>query len=439
MTAGAVILLAVMLGLLCISAFFSGSETALFSLDRLKVSQFASSPRRLEQRVAELLARPRRLLTAVLLGNMVVNVLFFACSTVIVLQLDRQFGSLPAGLAGAGFLLLLVVFGEVTPKVLAASFNERTAKLAALPLGFFTRLSSLVHLGIDASVTKLVPGLRGGETKFTLEELKYLVEMSKTRGIIDPAEEELIQEVVDFGQMRIKQVMVPRVEMGGFNLSEPREKLVELVRQTYHSKIPAYDRDIDRIEGVIHTKEFLMNPDKPVRELVRTVAFVPETKTVESMLQEFRRTNTQFAIVVDEYAGTAGLVTLEDLAEEIVGEIEDEYDQPQEPVGHLGPGSYRLSGRLSIRDWEDIFDIGLKERHVNTVGGLVVSLLGHLPGVGEKVKLGNLVFTVSRMSRRRVEQVTVELCENGNDAERPLSAEMAAGTPRRQGSKVEKR
>lgn len=430
---GALILAALLVGLLCLSAFFSGSETALFSLDRLKVSQFASGSSRLEHLAAGLLAKPGQLLTTVAFGNMVVNVLFFACSTVVVLRLDRQHGPLLAGLAGVGFLLTLVIFGEVSPKVLAASFNEQAAKLAALPLTCFSRLIPLVHLGTDAALVKLAPGLRSSETRFTLEELKWLVEMSQKRGVIDPAEEELIQEVVDFGQMRIKQVMVPRVEVEAFKLSAPREKLLELIHQTYHSKVPVYSTDIDEIEGVIYTKEFLMNPEKPLQELVRTVSFVPETKTVESMLQEFRDTHTQFALVVDEYGGTAGLVTLEDLVEEIVGEIEDEHDQQELPVAQLDRRRFLLSGRLSIRDWEELFDIGLTERRVNTIGGLVVSLLGHLPKVGERVELGNLVFTVSRMSSRRVEQVTVELSENGGEAPGSRWAAPAAGSPESRG------
>ena len=241
-----------------------------------------------------------------------------------------------------------------------------------------------------------------------------LVDMSEERGIIDRGEEELIQEVVDFGNTRIKEVMVPRVEVGAFGLTKSREELLKLIQQTHHARVPVYTRDIDHIEGIIYTKEFLMSPERPLRSFIRKVPFVPETKTVESMLAEFRRTDTRMAIVVDEYGGTAGLVTLEDLVEEIVGEIEDEHDQVEEPVRRLGPRRFMLSGKLSIRDWAELFEVELADTAVTTVGGLVVSLLGHLPRTGEQVSFGNLTLTVTKMSRRRVQEVVLAVLDNNN-------------------------
>jgi len=407
----AYILLIVLLGL---SAFFSGSETALFSLGRQRLAAYALSKNPFRRLVARLVAQPRKLLITVLMGNLCVNVFFYGVASAKALELAREGRTAAAAVFAVLTPVVVIVFGEVTPKTLAMGFGPAVAALAAPVLTVLKVLFWPVRVVVEAAarwLSHLFAGHHPRPVYVTPDELKMLITTSENQGVIDSNESVMMQELVDFGKVLVRDVMVPRVDMVMFRKGRGTQKLLDLIRSTRHSSIPVYGRSKDDIVGVVDSREALLDPDRPIAEMLERVYFVPETKTVESLLGDFRTQQRTSAIVVDEYGGTAGLVTLEDVVETIVGEIHDEHDRPEETVQDLGGDRYLLSGRITIADWAEMFGMPVGDRRLATLGGLVIQLLGHLPHEGEQVKYGNVTFTVKRMRGRGIHEVLVECAE----------------------------
>ncbi|HUU43534.1 MAG TPA: hemolysin family protein, partial [Planctomycetota bacterium] len=386
--------------LLAMSAFFSGSETALFSLERQQLAAYAVSRNPFRRLVTRLLAKPRRLLVTVLLGNLLVNVTFYAMASAQALDFVHEGRPLAGTVFGILTPVVVIVFGEVTPKTLALGFSGPVATVSAPVLMVLRAVFWPVRVVVSA-FTRVLGNLLAGHhprsVYVTPEELKMLITTSETQGVIDRNESVMMQELVDFGKVLVRDVMVPRVDMVMFRRDRPLRELREIIRRTRHSAIPVYGTSVDDIVGIVMSREALLDRDRPVDALLHRVWFVPETKTIESLLDEFRREKRSFAVVVDEYGGTAGLVTLEDVVEAIVGEIHDEYDTVDQTVSDLGNNRYLLPGRLSIAEWTEMFGLPVADRRLATLGGLVVRLLGHLPHEGEQVRFGNVLFTVKRM------------------------------------------
>ena len=419
--------LAGMVCLLGASAFFSGSETALFSLSRDQLRRFRQSRSPFRRLAARLMDKPRRLLMTVLFGNMAVNVAFFAMSVMLSVQIGRQFPEHAVAwrvLITIAAPLAVIVFGEVTPKSLAATSPARLAPLASLPLtllewAIFPLRVVLGHV-IVGPLERLITGRRAPRrTRVTTEELQAIVEVSEQEGAVSRDEREMLTEVLELADLKVREVMTPRVEMVGCDVKTPTREALDLFRRTRHSKIVVFDGRIDNVRGVVYAKTAFLNPDRALEELARPVHYVPETKTVESLLREFLSRRIQFALVVDEYGGVAGLVTIEDCIEEIVGEIEDETDQPAvEPVRRVGASEYLLAGNLSVRSWADLFDLARPEDggRFSTVAGFVTLLLGRVPQEGDTVRWRNLEFAVEEVRRRRVMRVRVRLLGEAEDA-----------------------
>ena len=409
--------LALMGGLLGLSAFFSGSETALFSLTREELRDLERKGSSAGQAIVALRRRPRRLLAAVLLGNMAVNVLFFSVSYQIAAAMHRGSSAVAATVMGVGSLVVLIVCGEVAPKGVAVGRPMRLARLSALPLLVFSRVVRPITWALEAISRGIVgPITRGAgrESYVNPEELKMLIRMSEAQGVIDRDARSMLSEVVELSEIMVREVMVPRVDMVMFDVNDPREAFLDLVRRTRHKHIPVYDGSIDEVVGIVAACDAFLDRGSDLRELARPAAFVPETKTVESMLKQFREERRHLAIVVDEYGGTAGLITLEDIVEEVVGEIEDEFDTPAEPVRRIDDRTYSLAGNLGTRVWNDLFEMPLDSPEFDTVGGFVTSLLGHVPREGETAAYQGLTFFVEGVRRRRIERVRVHLPADAN-------------------------
>jgi CBS domain containing-hemolysin-like protein len=403
-----------MLILLAASAFFSGSETALFSLTRGQLQRLrrGAATGRL---VAALMRQPQRTLNTLLLGNMLVNVAYAAIAAVTVLDLRASGASAwVIGTVSVVPLIALILLGEATPKMLAILTAERWALLVAGPLMIVRRaLSPLLwcaeHLAVLPLTRMLAPQVHH-PSEVTTDELGAVLELSARRGILDRDANELLQEIVELSDLRVADIMVPRVDMIAYDLDGSREGLIELFRQTRLRRIPVYEGHIDAVLGMVHAKRLLLNPDASLRELVVKVPFVPEAGSVERALLQFRVTRTQMAIVVDEYGGTAGLVTLEDALEQIVGDIPDARDEATGPaVERISPRQYVLDGDLAIHEWVDAFKMDLAGKRISTVGGFVTSLLGHIPRVGQEAAYGNLRFRVESMRGRRIGKLRLEL------------------------------
>jgi len=403
--------LALMAFLMGFSALFSGSESALFSLSREQLRRFQASPDLLKRVAAGLRDDPEGLLAAILLGNTGVNILYYAVSYQVAAALVREGRAVSGGAFGTGAVIALLALSEVAPKGIAVRRPVMVAQAVALPIHAFCRLTRpvcRVFSAISRRAAGLWPRRAEDATYVSPDELKMLVELSEKQGLIPFDARRMISGVVELGTRMVKEVMVPRVDVTLFDLDEPNDAFLSLVRRTRHKRIPAYQGSIDHIVGVVRARDVLLNPGTPVRRFVRPVLFVPETKTVESMLRTFRETREQMAVVVDEYGGTAGLITVEDVLEQVVGEIGDEYDVPETPVQRLGPDAYRLAGDLNTRAWRDLFELDLGSPDVETLGGFVISLLGRMPREGDQVTYAGIRFTVESVRDHRIGWVRVE-------------------------------
>jgi len=434
-------LLLFLLLLLLISGLFSGAETVLFSLSRHDRQRFKKSKNRLEVLAASLVENPRSLLTTLMIGNLGCNILTFVISALLLARLHRSFGA--AGVGGeGGFLslghlvwvallmvppLLVTYVSDVFPKVVAALNNTRIAPIIALPVATLVRVFYPVSRALDLLVMRpvhrLVSGGRPASRRtggFSTDELQELLEMSEEQGVIDVSENELLQEVVRLGEVRVRDVMRPRVDLVAYNLKDPPEKLLGLMRQSHLGKIPVYEGQIDNIVGLIYSKEVLLTEGKlEPRKLVQAAQFVSEFQTLDRLIVRFRQTKTQLAIVVDEYGGVLGLVTLEDVVEQMVGDIYEPHDTPSLATQKLSADEYRVAGDMSIVDWMEAFgtpsvegDEGREKMdlgHTATVAGLLASLLKRIPKVGDEVRMGHLLMTVESMRGRRVDRVRLKL------------------------------
>ncbi len=402
--------------LLAFSGFFSGTETALFNLTGGQLHRLRRSEHSLQRLVSSLMDRPRHTLNTLLLGNMLVNVAYAGDSAVLVLDLTHTPG-VPAwqvGVASLIPLLGLILLGEVTPKMIAYRLGERWAVVAVGPAALAGRILAPVLLVLDkglvSPLTKILAPRVSAMRDITADELAALLEVSSQRGQLDRDAGAMLQGIVELTHLRVSEIMVPRVDMVAFDVSQDPAGLRELFRRTGLRKIPVYEDDLDNILGVIHAKRLWLHPDRTLRDLTTEVFFVPEMADLEKTLLQFRIRRRQLAIVVDEFGGTAGLVTLEDILEEIVGDLPDtEGQQEGQVVRALGENRYLLDGSLAIHDWVDAFKMDLNIERYNTIGGFVTSLLGRLPQVGDVTRYRNLKFTVDSVRGRRVETLLLEL------------------------------
>jgi len=404
--------------LLCFSAFFSGSETAFFNLSRRQIKLMEISKHKLQHLVALLMRKPSHLLSCLLFGNMLVNVLYFAIASVLTFRIEQYAGVIEAAILAFALFCILVLFGEILPKSFAYSNSKAISISAAAPA--YITLKILLPIISAFKFVFVEPALRlllGPVQKpkaITADEFHSLIEQSKKRGLITADQNKLINEIIELASLKVRDCLNPRVDMIVGKVTDSAQQLQRIIRQHNLIKIPVYAKKIDNIVGEIHLRKLLLESDKTVDKLVQPVHFVPEQKTIESLLEFFRKTHTDTAIVVDEYGGIAGNICLEDIAEELLGPME--ITEHTEPIKKTGPFEYRLSGSLPIHDWADAFDIELEETRISTIAGLVAALLGKIPEQGDHIYLGNLKFTVEQMQKHRIKTVilTLEPIQNDN-------------------------
>jgi len=423
--------------LLVASGFFSGSETALFSLsaaDRTLLSRRSMIGSLLDS----LLHDTQMLLITLMFGNMLVNVLYFVVSSALALKLDPKLHGgwiIPATIAP---LVFIIIFGEVLPKMIANLAPTTWVRTTVVPLYAVHRvigpLRIILQAGLIAPLGRLIsPSVK--PAALDADELRALVEVSQDRGIIDPSEEHLLREVVRLSELKVRDVMVPRVDLKAVPIDIPAQQLLEFIRTEGVTKIPVYRRDLDAIAGVIYAKQALLARTGDARfdprRLVRQVRFVPELQRVDQLLEEFRKSGTHLAIAVDEYGGTAGLVTLKDVVERMVGnlDVEGPNDYPDHAhAQRLAPGRWRVPGELPVADWVSIFGRENIPARVATVGGLVASLLGRIPQPEDTARLGNVQLRVLEMRNQRVQWVELSVDDDDESAH-----DSAASQNRREG------
>jgi len=422
--------LLVIVVLVLLNGVFVAAEIALISIRHSRVEQMVDEDVRGARRVRRLVDDPGRFLAVVQLAITFVGFLASAFAAVSLVEALTEFlGTLNVGAAYATPIALVVVtillslftivFGELVPKSLALAHTERFALTLSGPVELLGRLLGPLVTGLAAFTDWIARSLGADvsrEAQITAEELKLIVERGGEQGVLEAEEEQMINAVIELGERRVHEVMVPRVSIVGIRVAATFEEAIDVVIEEGHSRIPAYENSIDEVVGILYAKDLLpylksdAAPRPGLRALLRPPVLVPESMTIDDLLHELQRRKVHIAIVLDEYGGTAGLVTIEDLLEEIVGEIQDEYDVEEPMVVRLTEDQARIDGRADVDELRELYDTELDledEEEYDTVGGLIYHRIGGVPSPGDTVQIDGLTLTVETTDGRRVGKVLV--------------------------------
>jgi putative hemolysin len=404
-----------MLLILSLSAFFSGSETALMSLNRYRLRHLEERKGRRATMIGRVLTYPEKVLGTILTGNVFVNAAAGALVTyaVTLAVTDPQKRAQAITLATLGLTALLLVFGEMIPKSVAARHPENWSFLVIRPIVFCIRLFSpavkLLTLVSNGFLRLFGEVPRPLKHEITLEELQVLVHGSGDVGEEPGGKRQMLRRVFELGETRVSEVMVPRTEIVAVEVGAPLEDIVSLIQQQRFSRIPVYRETLDTVEGLVYSKDIIRYWGKKVpfqlADILRKPYFLPDGAKVEQALEQMQKQRVHMALVVDEHGGVEGMVTLEDLIEEIVGELSDGQEEVS-PIRALPDGSYSLSGSISVKDLNDGLALDLPEEpDYNTLAGLILTRLGRIPAGGEELEVEGLLLSVERVSHRRVVRV----------------------------------
>lgn len=408
--------------LLVFSAFFSGSEVALFSLKIKNIKEdFANNPLLLNY-INTLLDKPRRLLVTVLLGNTVVNV----AASIIAVTLALEFAAINNTPLEVALLLqiilltvLILLLGELIPKVFASKNPVKFTKIVVIPIYWI----SVILYPVAEIITELIQAasnkINFDRTKdvMTDDELTKLAELGQEKGAIEKEEQEIITSIMEFRSVLVSEIMTPRVDIVAVSKNASIEAIINTITESGHSRLPLYNDDLDEILGIIYAKDllpYLKDKGKrevnSVKDLARKPMYAPETKRIKDMLHEFQEKKMHVAIVVDEYGGTSGLVTLEDVIEEVVGEIWDEFDREEESINKIAKDKFLVLGKTSINDINETigFQMLPETDDYDTIGGLVLSNAARIPEEGYSFNIADYCITVKKVVNKRINKVLVE-------------------------------
>ena len=400
------------LALLTLSALFSGAEAAFFSISKRGLASEES------EEVASLLSNPKRLLVTLLTGNTIANtgmaILAALITADIALRLELNTAVLMA-VETVVITVTILLLSEITPKILAIRNSERFATKVSLPVRIFMLILYPVAVplyGVTHLLSRLFRFKR--ETLFDSEdELVALADLGAESGSIEPEESEMIKSVFDYGDTAVREIMVPRIDIVGIENSATVDEAIAVIKESKLSKFPVYRDNLDTIDGILYAKDVLPHINgeagtESIASLLREPYFVPESKQIASLLKEFQRRKDNVAIVVDEYGGTAGLVTVEDIVEEVVGEIQDEFDKETPMVISTGSNRWLVDARMPINDLEDELPLEFdEEREFDTLGGFFFSQFGDIPTVGTNVVLDNFRFQIRTMEGNRILKIEI--------------------------------
>ena len=399
-----------LLALIILSAFFSASETAYTSASKIRLKNLVNDGNKRAGKALHLLDNYEKLLTTILVGNNLVNIL---ASSICTWMFAAFFGDWSVIAATLFMLLVLLTFGEITPKTLAKRHPERIAMLFARPLTFMMIVFTPISICFRALSGSLKPEDQEEQPTLTEEELSVMIDEIEGEGVLEKSESELIKSAMEFDDKQISEILTPRVDIVAVDKTATMEDMKNVLLSSGFSRIPVYDGTIDRIIGVVYAKDFYSRYFEGAKikmeDLMRPVKFIPETATVARTLTEIQKSMVQMIVVLDSYGGTVGIVSLEDILEELVGEIWDESDEVQYSIVRESDGSYAVLGEANIFDMmEEIgveFDTGDYEDH--TVGGYIQYKLNRVPVKGDRVENDEVKMIVRTVRNRRVKMVQV--------------------------------
>ena len=405
--------LVILVILLSASAFFSSAETALMTSNKLKIRNLAENGDKRAKKVLDITANTDKMLSAILIGNNVVNLTASSLSTTLTLKI---FGSSLVGIATGILTFLILVFGEITPKNVASKNAENMALayigVISVIVTVMTPVIFIVNK-VAGAVISIFTKNSDENNAVTEEELRAMVEYSHEEGVIENEEKKMIVNVVDFGDTVAGDIMLPRVDMVMVSVESSYEEILKIFREERYTRIPVYEESPDNVIGILNVKDFLLIEDKEnfsVKEHLREPLYTYEYKKTSSLMVDMRKTGANIVIVLDEYGTTVGLITLEDMLEEIVGEIRDEFDADEdEGITKISETEYLIDGSTNLDDVNDRIGLELSSEEYESIGGIIMEKLGRLPVEGEVITFDNIILTVKKMDHARIEKVGLKL------------------------------
>lgn len=405
------------------SAFFSASETAITSLGALKARHLIDQKGRGVQHLKLWLQHPSRVLTTILIFNNLFNILASALASELAL---RYFENQAIGIATGVITLLVLIFGEIFPKSFARANSEALSLIAMAIISFIYRIFFPIVWGFSELANLMIRMLGSDQSlqpAITQDELEFLIEVGEKAGVLEDMKRTMINGVFEFDETRVREIMTPRTDIIAVEKNQSIEETVQLTIQTGHSRLPVYEDRIDNIMGIVFAKDLLRVLSDPNRSnetplnlshVMREPLFVPESKPLMEVFKELKRTKNHMAIIIDEYGGTAGIVTMEDILEEIVGDIQDEFDAEEARILKIDDHTYDVAGSVNISEFVEYFDLDESfekevEGEVDTIAGWMTQSLGSLPEVGQSLSHGPLTIEVTDVERHRIERLRVSM------------------------------
>lgn len=409
--------LIILLVLLALSAFFSSAETALTTVNKIRLRTLSEAGNKKADRVLRVTENQGKMLSAILIGNNIVNISASSLATTLAI---RIFGSMGAGIATGILTLLILIFGEISPKTMATIKAEKMSLAIAGIIDFLMKVLTPAIFIINklAEGFLFLLGVRPGDqmSAMTEEEIRTIVDVGQETGVIEDEERDMIHNLFDFGDAEAKEIMIPRIDMVAIQADAPTEEVLEIFRKEKFTRIPVYEDTTDNIIGILNIKDLLIqdhDADFSIRDIMRKPYYTYEHKNTADLFMEMRHNSISLAIVLDEYGSTAGIVTLEDLLEEIVGEIRDEYDTDEvDSIKKLNDREFIVQGLANLDDVSDALNVSFNSDDYDTMGGYCLELLNHLPEKNEIILTDdNIMLRIDKMDNNRIEQIYIRLPE----------------------------
>ena len=399
--------------LLFLSGFFSMSETALMALSKIRIRHMVEDNVKNAKLVEKLVENPQRLLGSILVGNNLVNIGASSLATTIAYD---SLGSSGVALATGVMTLLVLIFGEITPKSLAAQYSEQISLRVSRPIAFIVfifRPLVAVFTFISSFFIRLFGGNPNANQPFiTQEELRTIVDVSEEEGVLETGEKQMIYNVFEFGDLQVKDVMVQRVDIVAVDTEASYYEILQVIKEQQFSRIPVYEETIDDIVGILYAKDLLVTDmdeeNFDITKLMRVPYYTFEFKKITDLFAEMKKSRNHLSVVLDEYGGTVGLISIEDLIEEIVGDIEDEYDDEEEKeIEVIKEDEYVVTGSTRITDLNDMIGTNIESEEFDSVGGFVIGQLGRFPEQDEEIQYQHIKFIVEDIDKNRIKKVRI--------------------------------
>lgn len=385
------------------------------SLSKIKMRHMEEDGVKGAKLVSTLIEDSNRLLTSILIGNNIVNI---AATSITTSLFTAMLGAQGVAIATGLMTVLVLIFGEITPKTISANNPEKASLVVAKPIKFFVTILTPI-VWIFNIITKVIFKLFGVDDKgvkpfITEEELKTMVNVSHEEGLLEMEEREIINNVFEFGDMQAKEAMVQRLDIVAIDMEDSYEEIIDLFKTEKLSRMPVYEETIDDIIGILNIKDIIFLSDEEIenfdiKKYMREAFFTYEFKKITQLLEEMKKDKSQMAIVVDEYGGTAGLITIEDLVEVIVGDIEDEYDEEEDEIQVISPNEFLVDGSTKISDVNEILNIELESEEFDSIGGYIIGYIRHIPEENEIIEMDNIKFNIESVDKNRIKKIRIML------------------------------